>query len=162
VLPRRGFWKPGKWRDVAIPPCLAPRLHRRVDGALDQARLSAPVVEPPASSPSFEVYVDKGVRLGIVSGLCDGPGPPSSHRFQSQQGTRSPGDVLGSGASSCRHITTSSVLRRDHDRLNATYATSGRLLDRKARQTRRTTCCDGTLSKPSPSPARYHHQRQLV
>src|SRR6516225_2714231 len=90
--------------DVAVslgchPHCLAPRLHHRVDGALDQARLSAPVVEPLASSPSFEVYVDNGVRLGTLSGLCDGPGPPSSHRFQSQQGTRSPDDAQSSGAS---------------------------------------------------------------
>jgi hypothetical protein len=29
-----------------------------------------------------------------MSGLRDEPGPPSSHRFQSQQGTRSPDDAL--------------------------------------------------------------------
>src|SRR5262249_23183717 len=55
--------------------------------------------EPRPSSPSFEVQVDNGVGLGTVSGLCDGPGPPSSRRFQSQQGTKSPDDAQSSGAS---------------------------------------------------------------
>jgi hypothetical protein len=51
------------------------------------------------SSPSSVVQVGNAVGLGTIKGLCDGPVPPSSHRFHSQE-PRSPDDALVSGASS--------------------------------------------------------------